>query len=74
VPPFQVFGLDQQPSLLLGTDILGTFRRISLDFRAHKVRFQLRRCAAQTVMIDESPSPMSTLIYSTGGREVCGTG
>src|SRR3954465_14597057 len=44
VPPFEVFGLSDHPALLLGTDLLENFRRISLDFRARKVRFQLRRC------------------------------
>jgi predicted aspartyl protease len=44
VPPFEVFGLSDRPALLLGTDLLETFRRVSLDFRARKVRFQLRRC------------------------------
>ncbi|HEV7233834.1 MAG TPA: retroviral-like aspartic protease family protein, partial [Sphingorhabdus sp.] len=29
VPPFAVFGLTQQPSLLLGTDLMETFRRVS---------------------------------------------
>ncbi len=46
VPPFAVFGLSDQPSLLLGTDVMETFRRISLDFKARKVRFQLKRCKA----------------------------
>ena len=44
VPPFKMFGLSNEPALLLGTDLLNTFRRISLDFRARKVRFQLRNC------------------------------
>jgi hypothetical protein len=44
VPPFEVFGLSDHPALLLGTDLLETFRRVSLDFRARRVRFQLRRC------------------------------
>lgn len=43
VPPFALFGLDRQPSMLLGTDLLQAFRRVSLDFRARRVRFQLRR-------------------------------
>jgi predicted aspartyl protease len=46
VPPFDVFGLDKQPSLLLGTDILENFRRISLDFKARRVRFQLKKCSS----------------------------
>lgn len=56
VPPFNLFGLSKEPALLLGTDILESFRKISLDFRSRKVRFHLRRCVPQTqigvVMID----------------------
>src|SRR5690349_2991941 len=47
VPPFKMFGLSEEPALLLGTDLLETFRRISLDFRARKVRFQLRSCKTE---------------------------
>lgn len=71
VPPFEVFGLSDRPALLLGTDLLETFRRISLDFRARKVRFQLRRCKAQTVAISTSASSL-TRLSSTGTSEVCG--
>ena len=46
VPPFEVFGLTEEPALLLGTDLMETFRKVSLDFRARKVRFQLRKCTA----------------------------
>lgn len=42
-PPFALFGLERQPALLLGTDLLKNFRRLSLDFRNRKVRFTLRR-------------------------------
>ena len=42
VPPFRLFGLDKQPAILLGTDILSNFKRVSLDFRRRKVRFTLR--------------------------------
>lgn len=42
-PPFGVFGLARQPALLLGTDLLKSFKRMSLDFRNRKVRFVLRR-------------------------------
>jgi predicted aspartyl protease len=42
VPPFKLFGLENEPAILLGTDILSSFRRISLDFRRRKVRFSLR--------------------------------
>ncbi len=71
VPPFKVFGLADRPALLLGTDLLETFRRVSLDFRARKVRFQLRRCTAQAVAISTSTSSM-TRLSSTGAAEVCG--
>ena len=70
VPPFKVFGLADEPALLVGTDLLETFRRISLDFRARKVRFQLRRCA-QTVAIGTSTAAM-TRLSSVGGTQVCG--
>lgn len=44
LPPFRLFGLQEGPAMLLGTDLMGSFRRVSLDFRAKKVRFQLPRC------------------------------
>jgi hypothetical protein len=72
LPPFQVFGLAEQPALLLGTDLLETFRRVSLDFRARKVRFQLRRCKTQSLVISTSRSSSMTRLSSTGGAEVCG--
>ena len=43
---FGVFGLADKPSLLLGTDVMASFRKVSLDFRERKVRFQLRRCSS----------------------------
>ncbi|HEX8571317.1 MAG TPA: retroviral-like aspartic protease family protein [Allosphingosinicella sp.] len=69
VPPFEVFGLAGQPALLLGTDLLGTFRRVSLDFRARKVRFQLRRCQ-QGLMINTIPEPSVTRLSAPRG-EAC---
>lgn len=51
VPPFEVFGLKEEPALLLGTDLMETFRRVSLDFHKRKVRFQLTRCQAQLTRI-----------------------
>ncbi|MEA3009870.1 MAG: hypothetical protein QOJ91_1562 [Sphingomonadales bacterium] len=69
VPPFEVFGLADKPALLLGTDLLETFRRVSLDFRARKVRFQLRRCR-QGLAIRTSPSASLTRLSSTSG-EAC---
>lgn len=70
VPPFEMFGLAHQPALLLGTDILETFRRISLDFRARKVRFQLRRCD-QGVIISTDPDSFTRIRPTAGNEEVC---
>jgi hypothetical protein len=64
VPPFKMFGIHNQPALLLGTDLLETFRKVSLDFRARKVRFQLKRCRPQGVIISTSPSSY-TRIFAT---------
>lgn len=44
LPPFALFGLRDAPAMLLGTDLMGSFRRVSLDFGSRKVRFQLRAC------------------------------
>ncbi len=72
VPPFKLFGLSDEPALLLGTDLLETFRRVSLDFLARKVRFQLRRCKTDAVFISTSPSQIATRLSSTGDEDVCG--
>ena len=62
LPPFDVFGLSRQPALLLGTDILENFRRVSLDFKSRKVRFQLRRCEPAhfytTATLNERPATL----------------
>lgn len=58
VPPFGVFGLKDQPSLLLGTDLMENFRKVSLDFRARKVRFQLRKCGDVAVRIGSQVARM----------------
>ncbi|QGN55256.1 aspartyl protease family protein [Novosphingobium sp. Gsoil 351] len=71
VPPFTVFGLDKEPSLLLGTDLLETFRRVSLDFRARRVRFQLRRCGTTGIFINTSSSVARTRLSSGDNPEVC---
>ena len=73
VPPFEMFGLSDQPALLLGTDLLEKFRRVSLDFRARKVRFQLRQCKEQGVIIHTGSDTINiTRLYSTNGSaEVC---
>jgi predicted aspartyl protease len=41
-PPFRLFGLARTPAVLLGSDVLESFRRVTLDFRRRKVRFLLR--------------------------------
>ena len=71
VPPFALFGLSNEPALLLETDLLESFRRVSLDFKARKVRFQLRRCRTEGIIISTSPSSF-TRISSTGTADVCG--
>ncbi len=70
VPPFRLFGLADEPALLLGTDLLSTFRRVSLDFRSRKVRFQTRRCGVTGVIF--STSTMNSLSRLRGGAEACG--
>ena len=51
VPPFEVFGMSDKPALLLGTDLMENFRRVSLDFGERKVWFQLNRCSTKTIGI-----------------------
>lgn len=72
VPPFAMFGLSKQPALLLGTDILEMFRRVSLDFRARKVRFQVRSCHPEGVVLSTTPQRYTTRLLSTGTADVCG--
>jgi hypothetical protein len=69
VPPFKLFGLADGPALLLGTDLLSTFRRVSLDFRARKVRFQLRRCNVEGVVISTAPEAFTRI--SGANPDVC---
>lgn len=71
VPPFELFGLSRQPSLMLGTDVLQAFRRVSLDFRARKVRFQLRTCSPRGIIISTTPESSYTRVSSTGSPDVC---
>jgi len=73
VPPFKVFGLSDTPALLLGTDILQNFRKVSLDFGDRKVRFQLRRCGSTNVTIGTSPTQTQMIMSSNGAMEVCGS-
>lgn len=72
VPPFRLFGLSTEPALLLGTDLMATFRRVSLDFRARKVRFQLRKCESTGVIISTSSvSTAFTRLSSGDNAQVC---
>ena len=72
VPPFRAFGLSGEPALLLGTDLLESFRRISLDFKARKVRFQLRHCGPETISIHSSTTDTFASLSSAGTPDVCG--
>ena len=71
VPPFEVFGLADEPALLLGTDLLEKFRRVSLDFRSRKVRFQLRKCGSATIRFNTVQSRTLSRISSNDDAEVC---
>lgn len=71
VPPFTVFGLSKQPALLLGTDLMETFRRVSLDFGRRKVRFQLRRCTAMGIRINTGPSTSFGRLQSDDSGDAC---
>lgn len=66
VPPFRVFGFSDEPALLLGTDLLETFRRVSLDFKARKIRFQLRRCGLTRTVISTTPTSSRLTRISSG--------
>ncbi|PAX07253.1 retroviral-like aspartic protease family protein [Sphingomonas lenta] len=70
VPPFGVFDLRDEPALLLGTDLMEQFRRVSLDFRARRVRFQLRRCGTTGIVLSTSTSmsAVSRLSSTPDGR------
>ena len=70
VPPFKLFGLADEPALMLGTDLLATFRRVSLDFRARKVRFQLRKCDSDVVIHTATTESSFTRLTATAA-EVC---
>jgi len=71
LPPFHLFGIADEPALFLGTDVLNAFRKVSLDFRARKVRFQLKRCSTAGVLIQMSPNVGNTRLSSVG-TDVCG--
>jgi len=47
---FRTLGLDDRPALLVGADLLGRFRRVTLDFPASTVDFNgLRRQTTRTI-------------------------
>lgn len=71
VPPFAVFGLTDRPALLLGTDLMENFRKVSLDFRARKVRFQLRRCTSEGIVLSTSRDAFTRLSTAPGTTEAC---
>jgi aspartyl protease len=71
LPPFKIFGLADEPGLLLGSDILEKFRRVSLDFRARKVRFQLRTCKTDDVVVNLTPVAWATHISWYGDPSDC---
>ncbi|MFL9840373.1 retropepsin-like aspartic protease [Sphingomonas sp. ST-64] len=41
VPPFEKFGLVDEPAIMLGMDALRVFRRVEIDFPARRIRFLL---------------------------------
>lgn len=71
IPPFKVFGINDQPAMLLGTDLMETFRKVSLDFRARKVRFQLRRCDTTRVRVASMPSLAARISSDQSTPAVC---
>ena len=52
VYPFKIFGLTRRPSLLLGMDTLGAFRRVTIDFPARKAYFEMPAKAATEIRDD----------------------
>ncbi|HVM23368.1 MAG TPA: retroviral-like aspartic protease family protein [Sphingomicrobium sp.] len=70
LPPFKVFGIADQPALLIGTDLLENFRRVSLDFAARKVRFQLKSCRSVGIAVTTSYSSSVTRV-SGRSPEAC---
>lgn len=70
LPPFEAFGLQDHPALLVGTDLMENFRRISLDFRARKVRFQLRKCGGRGIVLSTS-TVASRISAEKGNQAVC---
>lgn len=65
IPPFGVFGLADRPALLIGTDLMENFRKVSLDFHKRKVRFQLKRCKATGLLLRTSTRHATRLSTDT---------
>jgi len=70
VPPFAAFGLNDHPAMFLGTDLMANFRRVSLDFRARKVRFQLKRCKPTGFVLGASAA-WSTMSWGEPSANAC---
>jgi hypothetical protein len=68
VPPFQVFGLSDRPALLLGTDLLEAFRRVSLDFAARRVRSAAALQNRVARHRDLAPGANPPVLYGLRGR------
>jgi predicted aspartyl protease len=47
LPIFEIWGLKQQPSLLIGMNYLRQFSRVSIDYRTKEIRFDLASLATQ---------------------------
>lgn len=69
IPPFAVFGLEKKPSLLLGTDLMENFRKVSLDFHDRKVRFQLKKCTSTGILLRTSTRAATR--FSTNTPAAC---
>lgn len=54
---FDVWGLHQQPALLLGMDCLRRFTRVSIDYGRKELRFELASAAAPQPLQASLPSP-----------------
>jgi hypothetical protein len=69
VPPFRCSVLPISPHCSWARTCWRPFRRVSLDFRGRKVRFQLRRCKSQAVAISTSMIASTSRLSSTGSPE-----
>lgn len=70
LPPFHTFGIADEPALFLGSDVLEQFRKVSLDFQARKVRFQLKHCSPGGITIQTFSNFDNTRLASVGD-DVC---